>query len=157
MIKRILTLTLLMAAITFSVTAQKKLKYSDLEGKKWKLTIDIAEEIEEELDESDSFFERLVIKSVSGLVDNILDEIDIYFEFEKDNELKVTVYAFGDREVEYTEWWINKDGALVIDDTDNFKSRHNSKWYLVDDIIVAYDSDDRDMRDANVYLVDVSK
>lgn len=153
MLKRILTLTALIIAITFSAKAQKKIKYSDLEGKKWKLTIDIRDKIEEELDDSDSFFERLVIKSVSGLVDNILDEIDIYFEFKKDNELKVTVYAFGEREVEYTEWWINKEGALVIDDTDSFKSDRNSKWYMVDDIIVAYDRDDKKLEDANVYLV----
>ena len=89
MIKRLLTLTALIVAITFSASAQKKLKYSDLEGKKWKLTIDVRDAIEEELDDSDSFFERLVIKSVSGLVDNILDDIDIYFEFREDNELKV--------------------------------------------------------------------
>ncbi|MEL6557809.1 MAG: hypothetical protein AAFQ94_06460 [Bacteroidota bacterium] len=157
MIKRLLTLSALILAITFSASAQKKIKYSDLEGKKWKLTIDIREEIEEELDDSDSFFERLVIKSVGGLVDNILDEIDIYFEFRKNNELKVTVYAFGEREVEYTEWRINRNGALVIEDTDSFKSDRDDEWYMVDDVIIAYDSDKRKIEDGNVYLVQVDK
>lgn len=157
MIKRLLTLSALVLAITFSASAQKKIKYSDLEGEKWKLTIDIRDEIEEELDDSDSFFERLVIKSVGGLVDNILDEIDIYFEFRRNNELKVTVYAFGEREVEYTEWRINRNGALVIEDTDSFKSDRDDEWYMVDDIIIAYDSDKRKVEDGNVYLVQVDK
>lgn len=155
--KRLLTLTFLMAAITFSAAAQKKIKYSDLEGKRWKLTIDIRDEMEEELDEADNFFERLVIKSVTGLVDNIMDNIEIYFEFEKNHELRVTVYALGEKEVEYTEWWIDDDGALRIDDSDSFSSDRDSRWYLVDDVIVALDDDKRDLKDSNVYLVDVGR
>ena len=154
MIKRLLTLTLLMTAIAFGATAQQKIKYSDLEGKRWKLEIDITDEIEEELDDADSFLERLIIKGVSGFVGNLLDNIDIYFEFEKDNDLKITVYALGEREVEYTEWWIDRNGALRIDDSDSFSTDSDSRWYMVDDVIVAVDNK-RDIKDSNVYLVDI--
>ncbi|MEL7146457.1 MAG: hypothetical protein AAFO69_08825 [Bacteroidota bacterium] len=155
--KRLLTLTLLMAAITFGATAQQKIKYSDLEGKTWKLTIDITEELEEEADNADNFFERLVIKGVSGLVENILDNIEIYFEFEKNHDLRVTVYAMGEKEVEYTEWWIDDDGALRIDDSDSFSSDQDSRWYMFDDVIVAMNEHKRKLKDSDIYLVEVSR
>jgi len=151
--KKILTLTALILAIVFTANAQKKVKYSDIAGKQWKLTIDIGDEIEKELDDNDSFFERIVIKSVSGLVENVLDEIDIYFEFQENNRLKVSTHVFGEEESDYTSWKIVR-GALVIDDSDNFKTDSDSRWYMMDDILVAVDEDE-DFDDVHVYLVAV--
>ena len=51
--------------------------------------------IEEELDSEDiPWFGRIVAESVTGLVFNILDELDIQFEFQRDNRLKIIVEVF---------------------------------------------------------------
>ncbi len=145
---------MILGVISSAAIAQDKVRRSDVEGKTWKLKIDIDDELEEELDDADDAFERIIIKSVAGLVDGIIDGIDIYFEFMPNNELKITVEAFGEREVEYTEWYINKNGALVIEDTDSFDTDSDDIWLFVDDVLVAFDEDwDGDLDDQNVYLV----
>ncbi len=152
--KKLLTLTLMIVTFTLTTQAQEKVKYSDIVGKQWKLTIDIGDEIDKELDKSDSFFERIVIKSVSGLVDNILDEIDIYFEFQDDNRLKVVTYVLGEEDIDYSSWRISK-GALIIEDSDNFHTDRDNRWYMMDDILVIMDEDDHDFDDVRVFLVAV--
>ena len=148
-------LLLILGLTTGQLLAQDKVREKDIAGKTWKLKIDIDDELQDEIDDDDSAFERLIIKSVSGFVDGILDGIDIYFEFQDDNELKITVDAFGDTEVEYTNWYINRDGALVIDDTDHFES-DDEIWLFVDDVLVAFDKDwDGDLEDRSVYLVEM--
>ena len=148
-------LLLILGLTTGQLLAQDKVREKDIAGKTWKLKIDIDDELQDEIDDADSAFERLIIKSVSGFVDGILDGIDIYFEFQDDNELKITVDAFGDTEVEYTNWYINRDGALVIDDTDHFES-DDEIWLFVDDVLVAFDKDwDGDLEDRSVYLVEM--
>ena len=149
-----ITLLLFFAFISSTSFAQDKVSRKDIEGKTWKLKIDIKDEIRDELDDADGAFERIIIKSVAGFVDGIIDGIDIYFEFRPDNELKVTVEAFGEREIEYTEWYINKKGALVIEDTDSFDTDDDDFWLMVDDVLVAFDEDwDGDLDDQNIYLV----
>ena len=139
---------------TSQVYGQDKVRRQDVEGKTWQLKIDIKEEIEEELDEADDVFERIIVKSVAGFVDGILDGIDIYFEFRPDNDLKITVEALGEREIEWTTWYINRDGALVIEDTDSFDTDDDDIWLFVDDVLVAFDEDwDGDLDDQPVYLV----
>ena len=67
--------------------SQDKLKEKNVLGQ-WKLHIDIKEELKDE-SESENFFERIVAKGVSGLVSGIMDCIDIRFDFQKNNVLKV--------------------------------------------------------------------
>lgn len=149
-----ITLMMVLGFMSTTLMAQDKVTRKDVEGKTWQLKIDIDDELEDEIDDADSALERIIIKSVAGMVDGIIDGIDIYFEFKSNNELKVTVEAFGEREVEYTEWFINKDGALVIEDTDSFNSDDDNIWLMVDDVLVAFDEDwDGDLDDQNVYLV----
>ncbi|MGB3464375.1 MAG: hypothetical protein WBA74_03860 [Cyclobacteriaceae bacterium] len=155
MLKRLLTIAAFIIGLSASVSAQQKITKSDIENKRWKLVIDIKDEIDGEIEESDGFFERIVLKSVGGLVDNILDEIEIYFEFKENNELKIISYAFGERDVEYTTWRLDKNGALLIDSTENWKNKNNEKWHMVDDIIVAGDNYKAD--EAKVYLVSMEK
>lgn len=143
-----------MLLLMLSVTAQtKKVKERDLKGV-WKLVIDIdKEEIVDEIDEEDNVFARLIVKSAIGFVDGILEELDIRFEFEPNNRLKVTVNAFGDEEVEYSNWRINKNGELIIEDSDSFDS-DGDYWLLEGDLLVAYDKDD-DTNKSKVYLVNM--
>ena len=152
--KLILIVPILFMAF-FANAQNKKVRESDLKGT-WKLVIDIdMDDIEDELEDEDNVFARIVLKSVSGLVDGILDEIDIYFEFQSDGRLRVMVDAFGEDEVEYTDWYINKRGELVIEDTDSFNTDDDNYWMFNGDVLVAYDEDGELDDDARVYLINV--
>ena len=138
---------ILLTALCFIFSAQaQKVKEKDIIGK-WQLIIDIEEEMEEEADEADSFFEEIIIKSVSGFVSGILEDIVIYFEFESDNDVKITIKAYGEVEKERAKWFINKRGYLEIedwDDDDNFNiSADDDEWKLIDGVLVSDDDDDR--------------
>lgn len=144
----------LMFLVLFANAQKKKVKERDLDGV-WKLVIDIdKEEIADELDDEDNIFARIIAKSVIGIVDDVLDEIDIRFEFKSNNRLKVTVNAFGEEEVDYSTWKINKKGQLIIEEVDNFDSEEDY-WLFEGDILVAYD-DDGDEPSENVYLVNMN-
>ena len=150
--KRILIIIPLIAFVVTASAQSRKVKEKDIIGT-WKLVIDIdSEDLRDEIDEEDSFFGRIVLQSVAGLIDGILDGIDIELEFMKNNEVKVYVNAFGAEEVEYTDWHINRRGELLIGDTDSFQ--HDDDYWVFDgDVLVAYD-DDNDI-DSEVYLVNI--
>ena len=93
-----LTILSLVLLLGFSTQAQK-VQEKDVIGT-WKLVIDIDDELEEEAENADNVLEEVIIKSVSGLVSGIMDNIDIYFEFQKNNEVMITVDAFGEIEEE---------------------------------------------------------
>ena len=139
--------------IAISIQAQK-VKEKDIIGT-WKLVIDIEEEMEEEAEDADTMLEEIIIKSISGFVDGILDEIDIYFDFRPDNEVKITVKAYDETETEYGRWFINKRGYLEIDDEDDDDDFHfeseDDEWKLIDGILVSDEHED----DRNVYMTRV--
>ncbi|MEQ9288911.1 MAG: hypothetical protein RIG77_18455 [Cyclobacteriaceae bacterium] len=143
-----------MLVLMLAANAQtRKVKEKDLKGT-WKLVIDIdKEDIVDEMDEDDNVFARILVKSVVGFVDDILEEIDIWFEFQPNNELKITVNALGEEEVEYTEWRINNKGQLIIEDTDSFES-DDEYWMFEGDVLVAFDKDDN-KPEKQVYLVNM--
>ena len=97
----------------------------------------------------ESSAERIILNAVDGL----LDEIDIYMEFRKDNELKVTVDAFGEHEIEYSKWQINDAGELSFSDSEHFKSE-DSVWMFVGDHLESFEYKDgeRIKEDENVLL-----
>lgn len=125
--------------------AQTRVHYKDLSGT-WKLEINIDEE---DLEEGNTAWDRIVSKTVDG----VLDEIDIYFEFKRENELRVVVDVFGEREVEYSEWHID-DGALYFGDSEHFDI-DDSIWMFDGGNLAAYNEDRRGrlVKDnQNVYL-----
>lgn len=139
--------------VLFANAQTKKVKEKDLNGV-WKLVINIdQEEVADELDEEDNIFAKIIAKSVVGIVDDVLGEIDILFEFKSNNRLKVTVNAFGEEEVEYSEWKINNKGQLIIEDVDSFDSEEDY-WLLEGDILVSYNNGD-DEPSNNIYLVNM--
>ena len=148
------TILSLILLLGFSTQAQK-VKEKDILGT-WKLVIDVEKELDDEADEAETLLEEVIIKSVSGLVSGILENIDIYFEFQKDNELEITVKAYGEVERERGTWYINKRGYLVIEDIESDDDRFNisaddDEWKLVDGLLVSDDDDD----DKNVYMTRV--
>ncbi|WP_425391167.1 hypothetical protein [Ekhidna sp.] len=151
--RTIFTLILLFSAI-FIVEAQKVTK-KDIVGT-WKLVIDIEEEMEEEAEEADSMLEEVFIKAISGFVGGIMEDIEIYFEFQADNDVKITVLAYDEKETERGTWYINKRGYLVIenidDDDDDFNiSADDDEWKLIDGILVS----DEHEKDRTVYMTRV--
>ncbi|MEQ8879108.1 MAG: hypothetical protein RLO17_09755 [Cyclobacteriaceae bacterium] len=130
--------------MVFALTshAQKKLREKDLLGQ-WKMVINLEEGFEkakEELDDNDDeFLGKLILSSIEGFASAILDEVDIYMDFEKDGKLRVIVEAFDEKEVEYSEWIINEKGFLLINDGKNDVDIDH--WILEDDVLVGYDED----------------
>ncbi|MEQ8906473.1 hypothetical protein [Ekhidna sp.] len=141
-------ITLLLAATFFLgfVTQAQKVKERDIIGT-WKLVINIEEEIEEEAEEADTMLEEIFIKAVSGFVDGIMDDIEIYFEFRANNDLKITVNAYDETETEKGSWYINERGYLIIedieDDDDDFNiTTDDDEWKLIDGILVSDEHED---------------
>ena len=138
-------------ALGFSSYAQK-VKEKDILGT-WKLVIDVEGAMDQEADEADNMLEEIFIKAISGFVGGIMDDIDIYFEFRKDNELKITVNAYDETETDYGKWFINKRGYLELedidDDNDNFNiDAEDDEWKLIDGLLVSDDHED----DRTVYM-----
>ena len=132
-----------------NIQAQQKVKERDLRGQ-WKMVFDIDEDfIEHEIEDEDlPWFGNLVAESVSGLVFNILDEIDVQFEFQDDHRLKVMVHVFGEDEVEYAKWYIDSKGALILDDDD----RDDDVWLFERGRLVAYERENGRLERQPVYL-----
>ncbi|MEO1253491.1 MAG: hypothetical protein AAFY41_01215 [Bacteroidota bacterium] len=150
--KKTTLLLSLFVGIIFTTHAQK-IKEKDIIGT-WKLIINVEEEMEEEAEDADTMLEEVFIKAISGFVGGILEDIEIYFEFKRNNDLKITVNAYGETETEYGTWSINRRGYLEIDEIegDDFHIEANGdERKMVDGILV---SDDHE-KDRNVYMAKV--
>jgi len=124
-----LTTTLVLIMVCASLSAQTKVREKDILGE-WDLVIDVAEardEIEEELEEEESWLARRFARGISNFALDIVERIDIKFDFREDGEVKLSINIFGEREVEYLEWFINDDGELIIEDNDDDRRRNKSK------------------------------
>ncbi len=149
--------TILLVAVLFGIgllANAQKVTEKDIIGT-WKLVIDIEEEMEEEAEDADTMLEEVFIKAISGFVGGILEDIEIYFEFRSDNDLKITVNAYDETETEYGRWFINRRGYLEIEDIgddDHFNiDTDDDEWKLIDGILVSEDHKD----DRNVYMAKV--
>lgn len=109
----------LLLAMTVSVMAQKKVREKDVIGD-WELVIDIdRDDIEREIGEEENWLARSFAKSISNFALDIVESIDIDLQFRENGDLRIEVEVFGEREVEYAEWYINRDGELIIDSEDS--------------------------------------
>ena len=138
-----LTLLSLILLLGFSSQAQK-VEEKDILGT-WKLVIDIEDELDDEADEADTILEEIIIKSVSGIVSGVMENIDIYFEFKKGGRLNLTVNAYDETEEEKGTWYINRRGYLVIediddDDNDFHISADDDEWKLIDGLLISVGS-----------------
>lgn len=152
--KRTISLFATALCLTFATQAQK-VNEKDIIGT-WKLVIDIEEEMEEEAEEADTMLEEVFIKAISGFVGGIMEDIEIYFEFQRDNDVRITVNAYDETEMEKGTWYINKRGYLVIediesDDGDFNISADDDEWKLIDGILVS----DEHEKNRNVYMTKV--
>ena len=154
--KKTLFLLGLCAFVYSGVLAQKPVKESDLKGV-WKLVIDIdKDEVRREIEDEDNLFAEILAKSVTNLVFDVIEEIDIRFEFLPDNRLRIETDVFGASDVEYADWHINNDGELIIGDTDSFQVNSDDDddvWLKEGNLLVAYERKDYGKRkNKEVYL-----
>ena len=146
---RIIAILLLLPLGTILSQAQEKVKEKDLAGE-WQMVFDIDEEEWEDEIEDASFLGRMIAGSVSGLVVNVLEDLEIRFEFLNNNEIRMTVEIWGEKEIEYIDWYINRYGELIIGDEDD----DDEIWLFKDDKLVSYDKRGADRYwERSVFLV----
>ena len=138
----IMTMAMLLFATV--ILAQGRAKEKDVLGT-WKLNIDIKEAIDEESEDM-SFFEGMMAKAVSGMVEDIMDEIHITFDFRRNNVAYLTVVTDLDEketETEELHWQMDKDGRIFIDDidNDNVQIQNDGYWVLSNGKLMAYEKD----------------
>ena len=132
--KKLLVLILLAAPLVAS--AQKRVSADDVRGE-WKVVF----QLDKEVDEAENAFERIALKAVSGL----MDEIDIRLLFERDGVLTVSASAFGegaDTDSDDISWDINRHGGLIVGDSDHFQSDRDTVFYWEGDQLVAFEIND---------------
>ena len=142
----------LILALVFSLgMAQSPIKERKLMGQ-WELKIDIEKAIEEEAKEM-NLFEKMVAGAVSGFVDEALSSIQMVFEFQSNDRVKLTVIS-GDgaptiEDLRYTLI----EGKLYIEDfdSDNAKLDFDGYWMWQDDRLVNFDKDGT--LNKNVYMI----
>ena len=150
---KIILSAFLFAFLINVASAQQKVTEDKLLGT-LKLVIDIEEELEEEADEEENPFARMVIQGFSGFVGGILDNLDIYFDFQSDGEVRVTVNAFGEEEIEYARWRINRYGEVIIEDMDNDNIQFdNDDVWMLDGSNRLISFEDDGSREENVYMM----
>ena len=132
----------LILALVFSLgMAQSPIKERKLMGQ-WELKIDIEKAIEEEAKEM-NLFEKMVAGAVSGFVDEALSSIQMVFEFQSNDRVKLTVIAGDDAPTIEDLRYTLIEGKLYIEDfdSDNAKLDFDGYWMWQDDRLVNFDKD----------------
>jgi len=97
-------------------------------------------------------FGEIIAKAVVGVVFDVIDELDIYFDFRDNGKVRIEVDIFGVEDIEYADWYINKYGELVIDDTDVIDN-DNDVWLLEGNRLVAYERHSHGRKDHDYHEV----
>jgi hypothetical protein len=152
--KKILILAILTIATFSNAIGQSKLSDGDVLGT-WKMVIELDEvldDLKKEAEESETLIAEVIMKSVSGIVEGVMDRVQIYIDLERGGKATVRVNAFEeDSDDEDTKWYI-KSGRLYIENTDNFDSDVKGNWYMRDGVLFL-DDDDNDK--TKIYMVRV--
>lgn len=129
--KRIV-IALLFCVCTSASWAQSPLTPREVHGA-WKMVIDLDAET------ADSAPGRIALNALQG----VFDEVDVWFEFLDDHQMRVTVDAFGDKEMDEGTWRLTDQGELILSDTDSFEfDVDDTVWLREGDRLVPYAQDD---------------
>ena len=154
--KNLFTLFILTVLTSSVALSQSKISESSVIGT-WKMVIEldeVMEELKKEAEDSETIFAEVILKSVSGIVEGVMDRVQIYVDIKKGGKAIVRVNAFDeDGDDEDTEWYIKND-RLYIKNTDNFDSDDKGNWYMRDGVLFLDDQDDDDDK-AKIYMVRV--
>jgi hypothetical protein len=142
----------LILALVFSLgMAQSPIKERKLMDQ-WELKIDIEKAIEEEAKEM-NLFEKMVAGAVSGFVDEALSSIQMVFEFQSNDRVKLTVIGGDDAPTIEDLRYTLIEGKLYIEDfdSDNAKLDFDGYWMWQDDRLVNFDKDGA--MNKNVFMI----
>ena len=143
--------SILFVAPSFS---QQKISPKDLYGE-WELHIDIQQAMKE-ASNNNSFIENVLISGVSGMVESILNEVTVTFDFQKNNELILTIVTPIEdttTEVEKLKWNLNSKNQLIIEDIDNnqVQIQNEGFWLLKNGVLIHFNEQGEFLE--HVYLV----
>ena len=147
--------TLALSLVFVFSFAQDPIKERKLIGQ-WELKVDIEKAIEEESKDM-NLFERMVAGVVSGFVDQALSSIQMIFEFQSNDRLKLTVIGGDDApEIEDLRYTL-VDGKLYIEDfeSENAQLDFDGYWMWQDDQLINFDKDGSVNK--NVYMIRIGK
>lgn len=152
------TLTLLaLSLVSLSVSfGQSKLTENELIGT-WKMVIELDEdmaELDREAKESETLLAEVILNSVSAVIEGVLDNVNIYMDFERGGRATMLIDAFDEKEDDEDTKWYIKSGHLYIDDTDTFDSDGDDYWVMRDGVLFLKSDDDEH---AKVYMVRVKE
>ena len=150
-----ITLLIALTVLTLSTTqAQDRMTEGDIVGS-WKMIIDldqVIDEIEEEADDAETLLAQVILESVSGIVEGVMDNVDIYMDFERGGRVTVIAEVFDDLDDEDDTDWYIKYNRLYIEDNDSFDSDDDDYWVLKDGVLYLEDDDDNEV---SIYMVRV--
>jgi len=147
--KRIVFTSLFAVLILCSAAiAPGKTKEKDIIGK-WKFHLNISNAIEEETKDDDDLG-SLFARGIGRLVDDLVDEVDITFDFQKNNILEVTENSDLDKDeptVETYHWKINKKGHVVTSPVNkkNKSFKNSEGWRLENGKLIPVDTEGEDV------------
>ena len=100
--------------------------------------------------------EWLLSLGVSDIVESILNEVTVTFDFQKNNELVLTIAITiedTETEVENLKWNLNSKNQLIIEDIDNdqVQLQNEGFWLLKNGVLINFD-EQGDFQE-HVYLV----
>lgn len=147
----LLSLALLLVLGLGSVTAQERVTEARLLGE-WRMMINVEEEIKKET-EQEGFLTQMFMNGISGMVQGILDNIEIQMTFKKGGVLEmVAIYDGEIDDIETLAWRINEKGQLFIDDfqNDNVKIENDGYWMWEKGRLVSFELDGT--RNDNVWI-----
>lgn len=154
--KKITTLLAVTLIAVSTLTAQDRISESNLLGT-WKMKIDaekVMDEISDEADEEDNLLAKVILKSVSGLMEGVLDNMDIYITFKKGGDAIVTIDVFDsdDKQKDKARWRV-RGTTLYIEDVEDggVDWEGDGEWRMKDGVLIL----DQDEDEMSVYMVRV--
>ena len=143
--------TLALSLVFVFSFAQDPIKERKLIGQ-WELKVDIEKAIEEESIDM-NLFERMVAGAVSGFVDQALSSVQLIFEFQSNDRVKLTVIG-GDEAPEIEDLRYSLiDGKLYIEDFESADAKldFDGYWMWQDDQLINFDKDG--LINKNVFMI----
>ncbi len=140
--KQNLIILALVFGIGYSAQAQK-INEKDLMGS-WHMVIDIDNAMKDAKKDL-NLFEKMIVGSVSGFVDSVLEMVDITIEFKPKGKalLKVNGPDVEGKETTELTWRLDASGGIIIDDYESDQAHvdMDSVWRLEGDRLQSYEAD----------------
>ncbi len=147
----LLSLMLLLIVGLGVASAQERVTEARLLGE-WRMMINVEEEIRKEA-EQEGFLTKMFLDGISGMVQSILDDIDIQMTFKKDGVLElVALYDGKVDDVETLSWSLDEKGRLFIDDYKNERVsiENDGYWMWENGRLISFEDDGT--RNENVWM-----